>query len=156
MGKSYKRIEDLYDHIRKSVTKGMKEDVEFEVKNTMVENIEEHVYEAYDPKYYERRGSWGGLIDFENIYGQMIDEYTLKVRNIREDEDSGKDVAYTVETGQGYSFREDNGYNTKDYKNRTYEKPRPFTQKTIETLQNEKRHVKALKSYMGKQGYDIK
>jgi len=44
----------------------------------------------------------GGLLDRENIETKMIDDNTLRIENIRRDEESNRLVAPIIESGKGY------------------------------------------------------
>lgn len=74
-------------------------------KSAMQLAVEDVVYDAYEPQGYQRKGRHGGLADTENMETAYDrDTMTLVLKNVRTDEITGKDVAHTVETGQGYDY----------------------------------------------------
>ena len=74
-------------------------------KAAMQEALDEKVYGAYEPTYYQRKYKAGGLADPEN----METEYdratmTLTMENVRRDEVTNRLVAPVVESGRGYNY----------------------------------------------------
>ncbi|KYD05279.1 hypothetical protein [Bacillus atrophaeus] len=93
-------------------------------KQSMIKTGQDHVqsdvYDSYDPLVYERTTLLKNSFVIENhANGIFLD-------NTRED--SGKDVATVVETGQGYTYPDKYGYG--------YGKPRAFMKNTSESLKD--------------------
>ena len=67
----------------------------------MQKHVIEDVYNKYDSQY-DNQYHMGGLLDIENIETKMIDDNTLRIENIRKDEESGRLVTPIITTGKGY------------------------------------------------------
>ena len=122
----------------------MKKEVSWESQTTMQKHVVEDVYDKYDSQY-DNKYHMGGLLDIENIETKMIDDTTLRIENIRKDEESGRYVANVIETGKGYY--------TDWLDERIGE--RPFIHNTFEELKNG-RAVIALKKGLLRQGLNVK
>lgn len=125
--------------------------------------IDDVVYGVYSPKQYMRRGMYGGMADPDNIeiVGGSAHGGVLEVINTTEPNPggcvtssrvtTGKNLPKLIEGGDGasgnYDFYSRNG---------AYLRPRPFTARTIESLQGSKEHVKALENGLKRQGLKIK
>ena len=86
-----------------------------EMKNIEQEVINEVVYDAYSPTYYERRYEDGGLSDKENMehdIEETVNGFIISVKNITKgnDEYSGAEgytdgyIADIIEEGKGYGY----------------------------------------------------
>jgi len=80
----------------------MQKEVSETSRQTMKEHLESDVYSQYSPTQYVRKYSDGGLLDDSNIETKMIDNNTLRIENIRKDEDTGRMVDKIIEFGKGY------------------------------------------------------
>lgn len=128
--------------------------------------IDEQVYEVYDPNPdgYTRRAS-GGLSDEKNIVmeGGKAQNGRLIVKNVTPPNPGGvpndslsrvtvdKNLSEVIEYGQratgGYDFADKGG---------EFLKPRPFTEKTVETIERTNLHVEFLKDGLKRRGLKIK
>jgi len=145
----FRSLNDLARHLQKQINESLKEDVSEVVVKTMQRHIQEDVYDVYTPVPPEKGGYVrqkydGGLIDRDNIKVSEI-ENGIAVQNMRVDEETGKYIAYTVETGTGY-----------DYEFPYSNKPRPFTENTREELKQTGAHAQELKKSLQKKGLDVK
>ena len=84
----------------------MKKEVSQESKTVMQIATVEKVYNAYEPTHYNRQFDDGGLLDRDNIETTLIGNNTLKVENIRRDEETGRLVTPIIESGKGYYTQE--------------------------------------------------
>lgn len=123
-------IKSLSFYIEQKISETLEDEVARTTIQTMQLNIETEVYNRYSPTQYERKRYSGGLQDKENIETKLISKDTLAVRNIRTDENTGRDVAKVVETGVGYSWRNSGIYKMQPF-------PRQFTQATRNKLESE-------------------
>lgn len=88
------------------VPSAMKKEVSQESKTVMQIATVEKVYNAYEPTHYNRQFDDGGLLDRDNIETTLIGNNTLKVENIRRDEETGRLVTPIIESGKGYYTQE--------------------------------------------------
>lgn len=160
MSKSYDDLDKLFADLELEIQNSLKTDVAKEVKKVLKEHIQEDVYNQYDPWEYKRKEDDGGLLDDENIFADTISKDTLLVKSQRrnsageqsigEGYESDRDIPLIVETGEGYNW---GGI---DLQGRTNVTPRPFTEKTIEDLEDNGQHSKALKKSLKSKGFDVK
>jgi len=122
----------------------MKKEVSWESQTTMQKHVVEDVYDKYDSQY-DNKYHMGGLLDIENIETKMIDDTTLRIENIRKDEDTGRYVAKVVETGKGYYT---------DWLDDLIGE-RPFVKQTADELRNGKARD-ALKLGLIREGLNVK
>lgn len=112
------------------------------VKKTVIDEgkkqVQETVYDVYDPKVYERTGQLK-----ENWNWQDTPD-GIEIINTRTDEESGKYIVDTVEYGRNY-----------DYEFEYSNKGRPFVENTRENLRNSSKLKNALKQDMRSIGLDI-
>ena len=136
-----KNYNQLFKQLQKVISESLKDEVADEAIKTMKFEIKRQVYDAYEPLSYERKYDDGGLVDDANILTE-VNGTTLVVENIRRDEnDISRNVAYVVETGEGYQ------YNVPE----RLKYGRPFTMATREELKNGKA-VNALKKGLNNRG----
>lgn len=136
-------LNSLFSHLEKEIKKTMLDDVVKASKQTMSEKIKTTVYDAYSPKYYDRKKERYGLQDQEHNMGIYELDNGFELRNTRVDWDGGsyRDVAYRVEYGYGSG-------------DEPYNQPRPFHAETAKEL--EKGIAKeALKDGLKKRGIDV-
>lgn len=154
-------FKDIEKAIQAKIDKSLNGKVKETVKEVMIKNIQETVYDSYEPLDYQRRYGNDGLLDPSNIGGYTIDN-TLVVFNatlanpyifieddIYKSKNEGDYLTPIIEYGQGYDFHSVKG-------NRGYEKPRPFIENTREELKQTKAHVKSLKEDLKSQGLNVK
>ena len=144
VGKTFKNIKQIENYIKNQISETLQDDVAKEVTQVMVEDggvIDREVYQQYTPKSYKRTYE---LKDPINVESKMINDLTLSLKNIRSDGD--RYVAKIVETGIGYYTSElDEIIGA-----------RPFHEKTKEELEDNKRHVKAMREGLKKRlGNDV-
>lgn len=146
-----KNLVQLEKELNKRINNALNDDVVYEtVKNQMIATTYEEVYDVYSPKKYKRRGENGGLLDENNIVKTLNRKtHTLKLKNITRGNEKFTPtdgyLAGIIEKGQGYHYKFD--YNGK---------PRPFIQKTIENLKNNKLHIHALRIGLKNQNLNVK
>ena len=124
-----------------------------EMKNIEQEVINEVVYNAYSPTYYERRYEDGGLGDKENMehdIEETANGFIISVKNITKgnDEYSGAEgytddyIADIIEEGQGYGYDLD-----------SYISARPFTEISQNVIDYTDRIDKIIENELRKKGY---
>ncbi len=150
-----KRIAELID-------KTLDTDVKTAVMIEEMGTINEVVYKAYKrPVMYERRGSMGGLADFHNIE-HTVKDGTLHVFNTAEPNPGGVVNVERVTTGKyldmliEYGDGGPGGFYDFPKRGAAYMRPRPFTQKTIEHLKEDKLHVNALRQGLQRRGVNVR
>ena|SRR5690625_1813083 len=133
----------LFSHIKKQVSDTLNNEVKETTVNHLKINIEQEVYDKYEPSRYVRLRDQGGLLDDRNIFQELVSPDTLSVRSIRSDR--GKDVANIIETGKGYTW---------DWTVGTLPPPRPFHYQTFEDLERTLSHVEAMRQGLRRRGID--
>lgn len=139
---------DLEKFINNKLSDALQSGVKDDVQKLLKENIKSVVYDAYEPKAYNRKGLMYQSDDYE-----MIDDNTLKVTHARMDSGSwgSRDVSKVVEYGKGYIWRPPHPHFTLD----TVIGPRPFMGTTKEDLESGE-FKKILKNNLSKQGLNLK
>ena len=142
--------------MEKRIDAALEKEVAETVKAEEVSVINETVYGVYHPKFYRRRGPYGGICDFHNME-HSVEKGKLSVMNVTEPNPggtandsmvtTGKDLPKLIEYGHGGP----GGFYDWPLPGRRYIKPRPFTKKTIERLSDDKAHVYALKEGLKRQ-----
>lgn len=150
-----KSFKELTKEIQKRIDKSLINEVFEEIRDVEQKNIDEYVYDVYQPKIYERRDINGGLIADKNIVGKLVKKGELEVTNITK-----PNPDYNGTTNKNLPYLIENGYGEKGYKydypaDLPYVAPRPFTEKTEEELIRTKKHVKALKEGLKNNGLNI-
>ncbi|PGZ96945.1 hypothetical protein COE51_16370 [Bacillus pseudomycoides] len=134
-------LADLLNYIEKTAVRAVQER-DSETQRTMIETGEKHVqtdvYDIYSPTTYQRTGQLKKDWEIDNT----IDGISMK--NIRTDEETGNDIAYTVETGKGYK-----------YPFPFSDTPRPFVANTAEELKNSGILKQSVKSDLKKLGLSV-
>lgn len=157
----FKTTKELYDYLQMKIADSLQNEVFEEVRDVEQKNIDSTVYKSHTPKAYQRRGEDGGLIADENIVKEMIDDNTLSVRNetpanldSQYKRATDKNLPELIEYGDGYNGTH---YDYPYGENRDkFMSARPFTQNTIEELEQTKAHVAALKKGLKRNGIDSK
>ena len=137
----------LEKKLQKNFNDSLKKEVQATVKDEMVEAIETEVYDRYTPTMYVRERDNGGLTDKNNMVGDIINNNTLSVRNVRSDGD--RDVVQTVISGVGYTWENSMIYNMQPA-------PRDFYEETRNRLIESGSHIKAFKEGLRRQGIGVK
>ena len=142
MSKSAKNLDELFKMLNQEAKKAIAKKNSNTIKTaieTGKSRVETDVY-SYKPKRYERTGklkeSWEVT---ESVEGIILE-------NTRRDEDTGKYIPYTIETGEGYEY---SGYGY------DYEKPRPFVENTGKDL-DDGRIKEAVKKDLINSGFNVK
>ena len=155
---TFKSYSKARTYIEKAVSEALANVVNSAVQKVEKDVIRKTVYQAYEPKVYQRRNS------LYNLEGTVAGK-TLEVKTLAEPNGAGmavgydnpaydgevikastnKDLARTIEYG-GYSYNGGDGYDFYDVG------PRPFVQTTVETLAAGKQHVAALKQGLRRKG----
>lgn len=132
------------DSLLEFAQKEIKDSMETDVSQDMVEVVQEHVdtdvYEAYTPKDYIRTGMLKN-----NVRADMIDDNTLQITDPYIDE--GRNVTEIVETGQGYDW----GYNLDE---RIGE--RPFLDNAAYDISEHDLDKESLTKSLKRKGFDVK
>ena len=118
------------------------------IQTEQISQIQEKVYGVYNPEVYERRYGNGGLMDEENIKGEVkkgdltVENKTPPNPEARDGATVDKNLIEVIETGIGYD----------------YDNPgaRPFIDATIQALRASGAIVNALKIGLEKQGIKVK
>ena len=148
-----KGIDDIYNKLLKDIKNEIAPKIAEEMKNIEQEVIEEVVYNAYTPTYYERRYEDGGLSDKENMKETIVSKENnieIKVKNVTKGNSEYSDAeGYTtgyideiIETGQGYGY--DLNY---------YIGARPFTEVSQNVIDYTDRIVKLFEEELRKKGW---
>ena len=147
-----KGIEEIYNKLVNDIKKEIVPKIAEEMKNIEQEVIEEVVYNAYNPTYYERRTK-GGLSDKENMKETIaFKENNLEIRvenvtkgNAEYSDTEGYTTGYIdeiIETGQGYGYDLDNYFGA-----------RPFTEITQNVIDYTDRIEKIIEEELRKKGF---
>lgn len=147
-----KGIDDIYDKLLNDIKKEIAPKIAEEMKNIEQEVIEEVVYNAYTPIYYERRTS-GGLSDKKNMKETIAfkgNDLEIKVKNVTKGNSEYSDAeGYTdgyideiIETGQGYGYDLD-----------SYIGARPFTEISQNVIDYTDRIEKLFEEELKKKGW---
>lgn len=124
-----------------------------EIKEIEKEVIEEVVYNAYEPRFYERRQEKGGLSDKANMQEEIDltkDGLSISVKNVTKgNSEYSKTEGYTdgcisdiIEDGKGY------GYDLDDYIG-----ARPFQEVTQEHVDGTDRVDNVIDKMLNKKGW---
>lgn len=146
---NFKDFKSLESYLKKKIDNALENEVAETIKSTQQEVIQDVVYEAYTPKFYERRGrDGGGLGDIENMHSTVKDG-VLTVTNLTEPNPDyehnllkSQYIDTAVEYGQRYDYFNPGA--------------RPFNETTIERLQNNKKHIEAIRRGLKRQGINTK
>jgi hypothetical protein len=150
--KSFKNLKDLSAYLNKSINESLTTTVADTVRKKMQAQIDQTVYDAYDPSFYIRRYDSGGLRDAENIVAELITDGELRVINVARLNSgsplpNGVELAEVIEYGLAAVTGTKNDYPP-------YGQPRPFIKNTRADLESSKEHVKALKEGLKNHGID--
>ncbi|MCM3273899.1 hypothetical protein [Paenibacillus elgii] len=141
---TFNNLKELEKHLNEKIAKSLKNEVAKATVKTMQEEIKETVYNVYEPKVYHRHYYQGGLLDPDNIEVEVTGDNSISVENIRHDGE--REVAYIVETGDGYYSGAPS----------VLTNGRRFTASTRKRLIKEDILRKAMKDGLNRQGIDTR
>lgn len=173
MSRDFNNLDDLSKYVVNIAKDSLKNEIFDIVRKEEQEKIQEEVYDKYriknnekkEPFIYSRRMTSGGLKDEKNIKGKVKKisngEVELEVTNITKGNDAykstlaGKEIAEVIEYGHGYNgLYYDYPYN-RDGTAWQFLNPRPFIQKTIEELENNKKYIDEFKKALNNKGIEV-
>ncbi len=147
---TFRNMKDAQAYLQTKINDALNNEVAAAVKQAESEVIDSVVYAAYQPSKYVRRGFNKGLGDKANMVHTVSSDGTLTVENITEQNPAYKHGSYgtnktagMVEHGTNYDYWTDPF-------------PRPFTQKTIDRLNQTSEVKDALVQGLKRQGIDAK
>jgi len=152
----HKNLKSLFSKLQQDVIPDiLGKEVYQEVVETESEMMQRHVYDAYDPVTYERRGASGGLADPRNHVASFFyrnnSEIGMLVQNTTKGKDQNMYLAGLVEYGHGGGYGEYQ-YPYRTYGEPTFLNPRRFTYQTILELERTLKHVEAFRSGLKRHG----
>lgn len=121
----FSSLADLERYLNDKIRNALETEVKKVAVQTMQSEVVTSVYDKYTPTQYERTG---GLAQEQNIKSTLINDNTLEIENVREDEETGRLVAPVVESGTGYTWKESQIYKRQPF-------PRPFVENTAKDLE---------------------
>lgn len=140
---SWSELEKLLQPI---INEAMLDEVSTAAKLEEQEHVQEDIYNSGIPIIYKRRGfgvGSRGLGDISQMESTLIENGTVEIVNKAEPQaywDTPNSLATNIELGYG---------------NKWYSVSRPFQQKTVESLEQNKKHVTALKTGLIKRGLTV-
>lgn len=151
---TFDSIDKLRAYLLSKISIVMDNDVAEVIKKEESKQIEKY-YDKFEPKYYQRRKSNGGLSDIRNMRSKtiisgnsvktIIVNETIGNERYSESQSVVQNLAGVFASGLGYD------YYSPDMK-KTYARPRPAHENTVEQLLNNRRHISALIEGLGKLG----
>lgn len=132
----------LEDYLNKKIASALKNELAKTAQEEMQIQIQETVYDVYEPVSYQRRMYDDGLIDPRNIEITMHSDDTISLENIAYDGD--KNVPLIVESGNGYF----------DGAPDVLTRGRKFTEATRESLRKNNKLESAMIRGLKRQGLD--
>ena len=151
--RNYSNLDMFLKNLQSDIQDTLSKEVFEEVRSIELEHIQKDVFDAYQPKIYERR-SIGGINDLRNIVGRVM-AMTLYVNNITEYNlgygtyNRGNTLATLINEGEGSKH--------KLYYDFTgnFIQPRPFLDNTQEEVDKSRRVEKALNRGLKNRGYTV-
>jgi hypothetical protein len=140
----FSSLAELENYLNDKIRNALETEVKKVAVQTMQSEVVTSVYDKYTPTQYERTG---GLAQEQNIKSTLINDNTLEIENVREDEETGRLVAPVVESGTGYTWKESQIYKRQPF-------PRPFVENTAKDLEDGLAR-KALTDGLKRQGLDV-
>jgi len=128
------------------VNEVMLDEVSTTAKLEEQEHVQEDIYNSGSPIFYQRRGfgvGSRGLGDISQMESTLIENGTIEIVNNAKPQsnwNTPKSLATNIEMGYGEDW---------------YSVPRPFQQRTVESLKQNKNHVTALKTGLVKRGLTV-
>lgn len=147
----------LFNELRSDIEGALMNEVLDKVKDIEIKHIETEVYSVYSPTIYGRRLDEGGLLDPDNIVGN-VKNMELTVENItpfNEDyatKNKGIGLAEMVNEGGNYTHDYDYGFRSFEA---PYSKARPFLDKTIDEIEDTESVENALAKGLKNRKYDV-
>jgi len=144
--KQFTNTSSLIAYLQTIVNETMLDEVATAGKLEEQEHVQEDIYNSGSPIHYKRRGfSPGseGLGDINEMESTLIENGTIEIVNKSEPKaywDTPNSLATNIEMGYG---------------NEWYSISRPFQQRTVESLEQNKKHVIALKAGLVKRGLTV-
>lgn len=135
----YRDLNALFNYLQKQINNTMENQVAEEVVNVVKGHVESDVYEAYQPKSYQREYQL-----LNNVKSTLINNGTIEINDIRMDGE--KNVTQIVEYGSGYTWHGNLDETIG---------PRPFIENSIDDLSMNKQHVEALKKALISKGLQV-
>ena len=161
--------EEINRYIMKQAELVMKEAVAPVIKQKVSDKVETEVYDAYStknsnkkPYVYERRGAsegTGGIGDtsiMETNFDRFGNTINLKIVNMAKGQDDSMFIADLIEGGQGTNGKEYKYTSTRETKDPSYLKARPFQQEAANELDQTKEHITEFLKGMRDLGIDIR
>ena len=147
-----KGIKDLekYVKLQSNVAISKGKNVKNVVVDELIDSINKNIYDEYDPRFYKRQTTNGGLIDRDNF---AIDETKdgVAIYSTREATDLHGNEVYAMEIIEGHS-----DYSMPDTYGYGYEKPRYAVEPAREKLRNNGKLTDALGKDLKSIGFEIK
>jgi hypothetical protein len=137
----FKSLAEVAKYLQDKANSALKNEVAEAARDEMQIQIQEQVYDVYDPQVYVRRGYNDGLIDPHNIEIQAVGDDSISIENIAYD--GMRNVPYIVESGEGYFSGAPD----------VLTKGRKFTEATRESLRQGKFKL-AMQKGLKRQGID--
>ncbi|HJR46674.1 MAG TPA: hypothetical protein VJ799_00825 [Nitrososphaeraceae archaeon] len=154
---TFSNISELEKYLVPLMKDVMNKEVTETIRDVEQRNIQDEVYNKYEPVMYERRRRNDGLQDRKNMIHNVNtfkNGVELTVENITEGIEDDFLIADLVEYGDGHNGKE---YQYKGNRlAKDYLKPRPFTKATIEELELNDEHVYSFIKGMRAKGVDLK
>lgn len=155
---SFTNLDDLQNYLEHTFANSLENSAEVErvLESAMRESVMEHVYGAYAPVEYERRGDKGGLSDVDNMTITDVSVSGGKVKILFENLTQGADNLQGEYTGDLIEFGE--GYGGKHWDTQgAWSEPRPFSAKAADELRNNPEELKrAIKTNLEGRGFQFK
>ena len=155
------QLEQIAAQLRPIIDDALEHEVADAIQVEEAETIKEVVYGAYTPKLYRRRGDMDGFGDPYNLEAKVKDG-TLRVRNVTNPNPGGTLNDDRVTTGKyldkliEYGHGSSGGFYDFPKAGANFMKPRPFIEKTLEHLRQNKAYVDALKDGLKRLGIKTK
>lgn len=140
----FNNLDDLLNQLQKDANRVLRNEPAKIARKEMQKQVQEKVYNVYEPVSYERRGYNDGLIDADNVEIGVQSDDTIYIENIAYD--GNVNVPLVVESGNGFW----------DGAPDVLTKGRKFTQGTIYALSNSDQLEKGMKDGMNRLGYDAR
>ena len=148
MGKRYTNLNNLISDVKSDIDKSLKNEVFDEIRAIELEHVQKDVLDAYSPKDYVRRQKMG-IDDPQNIVG-VVSGGELVVDNVT----AFNPDYFTVNRGIGLAELINYGIGLFYYDfPGSFERPRPFIDRTRIEVAKSDRIKKALEKAMKKKGW---
>jgi len=144
--KSFTNSSSLIAYLQTIVNEAMVDEVATTAKLEEQEHVQEDIYNSGSPIIYKRRGfdlGSRGLGDINEMESTLIENGTIEIINRAEPQlnwNTPNSLATNIEMGYGSEW---------------YSVSRPFQQRTVESLEQNKKHVIALKTGLVKRGLTV-